>query len=133
MKPTVRQIIEFAACQSRVSVRDILEPGRHRQIARVRHRAMWAARKLRPDFGWNRLGHQFERDHTTVIHGYRAIEAVRAVDLAERNLCDAIIANFAPQIALDALRADLVNGAAQLNTAFQRFACQVGNAVRHVP
>jgi chromosomal replication initiator protein len=65
---------------------DLISERRNRAIARPRQGAMWLAKQLTtrslPDIG-RRFG---GRDHTTVLHAVRRIEALRADD---------------PQLALD--------------------------------
>jgi hypothetical protein len=138
MKPTVRQIIDFAALQGGVSAADILSPVRHREIADVRHRAMWASRTLRRDMGWPRLGARFGRHHTSVIHAWRRIEALRAADVAERALTDAIVAHFNASSAREDFLTARAAGAAQFTHSFQIANGQFVDRVlvleaRHVP
>ena len=59
---------------------DLISERRTRAVARPRQAAMWLAKHLTtrslPDIG-RRFG---GRDHTTVIHAVRRIEALRATD-----------------------------------------------------
>ena len=59
---------------------DLISPGRARALARPRQAAMWLAKQLTtrslPDIG-RRFG---GRDHTTVLHAVRRIDALRATD-----------------------------------------------------
>ena len=61
---------------------DLLSERRNRAVARPRQAAMWLAKQLTtrslPDIG-RRFG---GRDHTTVLHAVRRIEALRAEDSA---------------------------------------------------
>jgi chromosomal replication initiator protein len=61
---------------------DLLSERRNRAIARPRQAAMWLAKQLTtrslPDIG-RRFG---GRDHTTVLHAVRRIEALRVEDSA---------------------------------------------------
>lgn len=69
-------------------------PGRHRRIARPRQLAMYLARRL-AGRSLPEIGRLFgDRDHTTVLHAVRAIEALRLADpVVERDidaLCTAL-------------------------------------------
>ena len=75
----------IAEIQARVAAdfnrpRSVMQsPSRYREDTRPRQVAMYLARGL-TGRSWERLGRSFKRDHTTVIHGVRAVE--------ERLRCD---------------------------------------------
>jgi chromosomal replication initiator protein len=50
---------------------DILEHHRPEKIVRVRQAAMYLAREI-TKASWSSLGRCFERDHGTILHGWRA-------------------------------------------------------------
>lgn len=66
-----------------ISVADIKGRSRLGPIVKARQEAMWALRETPKPFtcantinrrSWPEIGRLFGRDHTTVIHGYRAHE-----------------------------------------------------------
>lgn len=79
-KVTVEEIQRRVAEHYNIRLSDLLGPKRLRQIARPRQIAMWLAKQLTtrslPEIG-RRFG---GRDHTTVMHGVRRIEALMATD-----------------------------------------------------
>ncbi len=80
MRPTVDRIQKAAAKQFGITMDDMLSKRRARAIARPRQAAMYLAKTLTtrslPDIG-RRFG---GRDHTTVIHAVKRIEALRMED-----------------------------------------------------
>lgn len=78
--PTIASIKDAVAEHFQVSKAEMTSARRHRDVARPRQVAMYLSKELTPRslpeigrrFGW--------RDHTTVIHGIRQIERLRAVD-----------------------------------------------------
>ena len=79
-KVTVEEIQRKVAEHYNIRMSDMVGPKRQRSIARPRQVAMWLAKRLTtrslPDIG-RRFG---GRDHTTVMHGVRKIEELRASD-----------------------------------------------------
>ncbi len=79
-RPTVDRIQKAACKQFGITMDDMLSKRRARAIARPRQAAMYLAKTLTtrslPDIG-RRFG---GRDHTTVIHAVKRIEALRAED-----------------------------------------------------
>ena len=78
--------LDLDAIQARVaehyglSLADLLGPGRTRAVARPRQVAMYLAKTL-TERSLPEIGRSFGgRDHTTVMHGVRRIEALRASD-----------------------------------------------------
>lgn len=71
MRRLVREVCEDAA----VSEPAIYSTNRRRHVARARQAAMWRIRKEMPDLSLPQIGRFFNRDHTTVIHAIRAVEA----------------------------------------------------------
>ena len=80
VRPTVDKIQKAAAKQFGITMDDMLSKRRARAIARPRQAAMYLAKTLTtrslPDIG-RRFG---GRDHTTVIHAVKRIEALRLED-----------------------------------------------------
>ncbi len=79
-KVTVDEIIRKVADHYNLRLNDILSPRRARSVARPRQIAMFLAKRLTskslPEIGRSFGG----RDHTTIIHGVKKIEELRAVD-----------------------------------------------------
>ncbi len=79
-KVTVEEIQRKVSEHYNIRLSDLLGPKRLRQIARPRQIAMWLAKRLTtrslPEIG-RRFG---GRDHTTVMHGIRRIEELKAGD-----------------------------------------------------
>jgi chromosomal replication initiator protein len=73
MSPSISQIQALVAARHRLCVRDILSRRRSAQVARPRQIAMWLARHITP-CSLPEIGHAFERDHTTVMHGIDRID-----------------------------------------------------------
>jgi len=83
MKATVKtrilakDIIAFVAEEHGVSVPVIMGSCRRREFARPRQIAMYAIRQLCPHMSYPAIGRALGgRDHATVIHGARTIEAM---------------------------------------------------------
>lgn len=92
----VKDIIALAAQLQGVGVEDLKSPDRHRGVAWPRQRTMWLIRTVRPDFSWQRIGQNLGgRDHTTVIHGFRAVEARMLIDANERAVIEGLLAAVA--------------------------------------
>lgn len=73
---SVAQIISEEAELHGVSVRDILGASRNRRITDARHFAMYRARIERADMSLPHIGKVFRRDHTSVLHAIRRMEAL---------------------------------------------------------
>lgn len=70
---TVRQIVAAASTVFKVSEADILGETRKSSVVRARHAVMYL---LRMDLGMSlpEIGERLNRDHTSVLHGYRKVE-----------------------------------------------------------
>lgn len=80
----VRTVIEAAARLEGLTVDELLGRDQSRAVARPRQRAMYVARRVRPDISLPRIGAMFGgRDHTTVIHAINAVEKRRVQDMEE--------------------------------------------------
>ena len=79
-KVTIEEIQRKVCDHYDIRLSDLLGSNRSRDIARPRQVAMWLAKQLTtkslPDIGRSFGG----RDHTTVIHGIRRIDELRAGD-----------------------------------------------------
>ena len=90
----VREIVAATAAVAQLGVADLIGRERPQHITRPRHRAMFLARRLRPDLSYPGIGLIIGgRDHTTVLHGERRVEARLAQgDNQERDaLCATLI------------------------------------------
>jgi chromosomal replication initiator protein len=77
---TVLEIQKLVSRHFKLPLEDMASQRRSRGVARPRQVSMWLCRQLTtrsyPDIG-RRHGN---RDHTTVLHAFRKIEALKAVD-----------------------------------------------------
>jgi hypothetical protein len=72
----VREIIVASASLAGLQADDLLARDQRREISRPRSRAMFLARRLRPEISYPAIGRIFaDRDHTTVQHSERAVQA----------------------------------------------------------
>ena len=71
----VRSLVAEASKHTGCTVDEILGYSRKRQIARARQWVMWRARKDGLTYG--QIAHALNRDHTTIIHGVKTIEALQ--------------------------------------------------------
>ena len=77
---TVENIQKTVADYFKIKVADLFSKKRTRQIVRPRQVAMWLAKNLTSQ-SYPSIGEAFGgRDHTTVLHAVRTIEALRAKD-----------------------------------------------------
>jgi len=73
--PTVREIVAKVAEHFHMRPEEILSSRRQREIVRPRHVAMYLAKMLTPRSLPEIGRHLGGRDHTTILHGFRKIEA----------------------------------------------------------
>ncbi|MDY3555783.1 helix-turn-helix domain-containing protein [Gemmata sp. JC717] len=79
--PDISGIVERTAAAFGVTVKELLGASRLRGVMRPRQIAMYLAREL-TGLSLPRLGAAFGRDHTTVLHACRKVEAEVAADLS---------------------------------------------------
>jgi chromosomal replication initiator protein len=80
--PTIQQIIDAITRFYDVKLTDLLSKRRHKSIALPRQVGMWLARK-HTRYSLEEIGGYFGgRDHTTVMHAIRAVNARRRADTA---------------------------------------------------
>jgi hypothetical protein len=80
-EPQVSAIVRFVAKCHGISMTDFISDRKTARLVRPRHMAMWLAKEMTTKslpFIGKRLG---GRDHTTILHGVRKIEALRKTDL----------------------------------------------------
>lgn len=79
---TLEHIQKTVADYYKIKVAEMYSKKRTRNVARPRQVAMWLAKELTPE-SYPAIGEAFgNRDHTTVLHGYRTISELRASDSA---------------------------------------------------
>jgi chromosomal replication initiation ATPase DnaA len=69
----IKAIIEHVASARAVTYRDIVGPRRKQRLSLARHIAFYVAREI-TGASYPALARCFGRDHSTIIHGYNAIE-----------------------------------------------------------
>ena len=69
----MRQIQRIVAEFYHLKTEDMYSPRRQRWIARPRQIAMYLTREL-TGHSLPRIGREFRRDHTTILHGIRLVE-----------------------------------------------------------
>lgn len=74
-KPLVLPIIREVAAQAGYSVEELISHDQHQRITSVRHFAMWRAKK-ETGRSWPEVARFFNRDHTTVMNGFRRVEMI---------------------------------------------------------
>lgn len=93
--PTVAVIQATVAAHYGLTRVELISDRRARAVSRPRQVGMWLAKRLTarslPDIG-RRFG---GRDHTTVIHAVRRIDALRAEDPALERDCSTLLARLA--------------------------------------
>lgn len=73
--PSIKQICSAVSEATMVSVHDIMSDRRAQPIVETRHVAMYLARQLTLH-GYPTIGRAFnDRDHTTIMHACRRVEA----------------------------------------------------------
>ncbi len=78
--PTIQTILDTVSAFYDVRLTDLLSKRRHKSIARPRQIGMWLARK-HTRYSLEEIGSYFGgRDHTTVMHAIRTIDARRGSD-----------------------------------------------------
>jgi chromosomal replication initiator protein len=78
--PTIRAIQDVIAARFDVSRTDLLSDRRAARLVRARHVAIWLCRRL-TTHSLPAIGRQFgDRDHTSVMHALRRIDALMAAD-----------------------------------------------------
>lgn len=82
---TFAGILAATAAAHQVSVGTLISPRREQAVSHPRQRAVYLARRLRPDLSYPFLGQRLgARNHTTLMHANRQVEA-RLCDPAHRD------------------------------------------------
>jgi hypothetical protein len=76
---TVSQIVDLVLKDfPKITISQVKGAGRRRDVVAARQKAMWVVRQERPDLSFPAIGRWFGgRDHTTVLHAVRKIDAMR--------------------------------------------------------
>lgn len=78
-RPVLQIVEEVLSKHPGITMAMIKGIDRHRKVSLVRQTAMWEVKRQRPDKSLPEIGRWFGgRDHTTVIHAIKKIEAMRA-------------------------------------------------------
>jgi len=91
--PEAEDIVREVASAFQVQVAQLLGRQRVRRLVRPRHVAMYLVRK-HTGASFPEIGRRFRRDHTTVQHGCRKIEAALQTDMELRQAVHAIERSF---------------------------------------
>lgn len=77
-RTTGREIIREVAEKYDLPAHELIGPWRHKLLCAARHEAMWRCRK-ETKLSFPQIGALFGgRDHTSIMHAYRKVEAERA-------------------------------------------------------
>lgn len=89
----IRSVIETAARLEGMTVDEMMARDQSRAVARPRQRAMYVARRLRPEVSLPRLGRIFGgRDHTTVRHAIDVVQRRISTDVEEAQAVNGLMA-----------------------------------------
>ena len=82
-KQTLQKIVSETCQQFGTTMKEMISERRARQILLARQVAMWKCR-TRTDHSTPRIGRFFNRDHTTILHAVRKIDAMIAAGLIDK-------------------------------------------------
>jgi chromosomal replication initiator protein len=100
MSISIHSIQTAVAARWRCCVRDLLSRRQSQAVARPRQVAMWLARHATPA-SLPEIGREFDRDHTTVMHGLAVVDAVMARDPAFRERVLRLLDEIFPEAGAD--------------------------------
>ena len=71
------ELLTIMRMQGVATIPDIMGPRRHRPIADIRFALWWV---LHRQYGWSfpRIGREFNRDHSSVVHGVQFVDEMLA-------------------------------------------------------
>lgn len=88
---TVNEIIEIVSKETKVSVKDIINPSRKENIILARHLSMWACRWY-TRVPMQKIAHAHgKRNHGTVINACTSIDAQATYKKTVKELCERIV------------------------------------------
>lgn len=76
-RPSLQHIMDTVTEITGISAADLLSPCRSPRLAWPRHLMYWLTRQVRRDLSLPAIGRAYKRDHTSIIHGIRHIDAKR--------------------------------------------------------
>ncbi len=97
-KPSFEQILESVSKHFQISVADIRGLSRKAPIAHARHVAVFITREITRD-SWKHIGALFgNRDHTSMMHGYRKIRELMNRDKELTSSVQSLIRDLYPEV-----------------------------------
>lgn len=79
-KPTFKQILEAVSKRTQIEVKDITSESRKGPVTNARHIAIYMTREITND-SWKHIGTLFgNRDHTSMMHGYKKVRNLINLD-----------------------------------------------------
>lgn len=95
-KPSFDQIVDAVSKHFKIPSPEILGVSRKAPIVNARHVAVFITREITGD-SWKHIGGLFhDRDHTSMMHGYRKVSELMHVDRDFRSAVKMLIRNLYP-------------------------------------
>jgi chromosomal replication initiator protein len=95
-KPSFDQIVEAVSKHYKISVNEIKGTSRKAPVAHARHVAVYVTRTITGD-SWKHIGALFgNRDHTSMMHGYKKIRGMMGIDKDLNAAIQAMITDLYP-------------------------------------
>jgi chromosomal replication initiator protein len=108
----INDIQRLVCARFGVTMLDLLSQRRHRAVARPRQAAMWLCRHT-TKFSLPQIGQAFgDRDHTTVLHAVRMVDALLERDAAFAELVWGLLALIDPVTSVEIRRIRMRRAAA---------------------
>ena len=109
-RPTIERIIRTVAERFGIMAIDIVSERRTQNVVRPRQIAMWLAKTITtaslPEIG-RRIG---KRDHTTILHGVKKIERLRASEPETKTITDELLYLLRPVEKTEGADAEINSG-----------------------
>jgi len=96
-------VIDTVATFYGYTAEELLSPNRTKKLTMARQAAMWLSRQL-TDLSLPEIGRVFDRDHTTVMHAVRKVQAEVDANLATTKSLNDLAGLIKRQAAMNALR-----------------------------
>lgn len=97
MRIRAHDVAAYVADLHSIPMKDFYGSSRLRRFARPRQIAMYCIRALCPHMSFPRIGLMMgNRDHTTILHGFRRIEELIETDEDVADAVDRVLFRFAP-------------------------------------
>jgi chromosomal replication initiator protein len=95
-KPSFEQILEAVAKHYKIPVNEIKGTSRKAPVAHARHVAVYVTRTITGD-SWKHIGALFgNRDHTSMMHGYKKIRGMMGIDKELNSAVQGLITDLYP-------------------------------------